>query len=142
MMDPSLSNSMLMGLLNVTEDFSPCTCRLSSLACLIWSADHLRSCCLWCRCCSLAVALSSHSRHNLSLALSRFIGVELHSEKSSVACVTFSRYGSITQRKALAWLCANLKCTCTFASVCSNFLYMAIRTQTDIHTTHLAMQSH
>ena len=32
--------------------------------------------------------LSSRSRHNLSLALSRFIGIELHSEESSVA---FSR---------------------------------------------------
>ena len=36
---------------------------------------------LWRRRCSLAVALSSCSRRNLSLAL---IGVELHSEESSV----------------------------------------------------------
>ena len=43
------------------------------------------SCSLWCRRCSLAVALSSHSRCNLSLTLSRFISVELHGEESCIA---------------------------------------------------------
>ena len=50
--------------------------RLSSLACLTSiCSDHLSSCCLcrWHR--SLAVALSSHSRRNLSVALRRLIGV-------------------------------------------------------------------
>ena len=46
----------------------------------------------WGRCYSLAVALSSHSTRNLSLALSRFIGTELHGEESSVA---FSRSISV-----------------------------------------------
>ena len=46
----------------------------------------------WGRRCSLAVALSSHSTSNLSLALSRFIAVELHSEESSVA---FNRFISV-----------------------------------------------
>ena len=68
---------------------SPCTCRLSSLGCLTSvHSDHLPSCSLWRRHCSLAIALSSCSRCSLSLALSRFIGVELHGEESSVA---FSR---------------------------------------------------
>jgi len=45
-MDPSLSNSTLMDLLNATEDSSPCMCRLSSLACLtylglLWSLFSL-----------------------------------------------------------------------------------------------------
>ena len=65
------------------------TCRLSSLACLTSvCSDRLHFCFLWPRCCSVAVALSSRSRCNLSLALSRFICVELHGEESSVA---FSR---------------------------------------------------
>ena len=66
-----------------------CTRRLSSLACLtLVCSDRLRSCSPWRRYCSLAVLLSSRSRHNLSLTLSRFMGVELHSEEFSVA---FSR---------------------------------------------------
>jgi len=36
----------------------------------------------------LALALQSRSRHNLSLALCRFIGIELHSGESSIV---FSR---------------------------------------------------
>ena len=66
-----------------------CTCCLSSLACLTSvCSDLLRSWSLWRQCYSLAVALSSRSRHNLSLALSRFISVELHGEESSAV---FSR---------------------------------------------------
>ena len=63
------------------------TCRLSSLAFLTSvCSDLLHSCYLWRRC-SLAVALSSHSRCNLSFALSRFIGIELHGEESSVTFI-------------------------------------------------------
>ena len=86
--NPSLSNSMPMDLLNATEDSSP-RMSLSSLACLTSvCSDRLLSCSLWCRRCSLAVALSSRSRCNLSLTLSRFIGVELHGEESSVASIS------------------------------------------------------
>ena len=71
-MDPSLSNSMPMDL--QTEDSSPCTHHLSSLSCLTSvCSDRLRSCCLWSRHCSLAVALSSRSRHNLSAPSYPFI---------------------------------------------------------------------
>ena len=35
MTDPSLSNSMLMDLLNATQDSSPSTHRISSLACAL-----------------------------------------------------------------------------------------------------------
>ena len=77
-MVPSLSNSKPMDLLNVTDSSSPCTSHLSSLACLTSvHSDCLPSCSLWHQHYSLAVALSSRSRCNLSLALSRFIGVEL-----------------------------------------------------------------
>ena len=70
--------------LNAT-DSSSCTLRLSSLASLTSvRSDRLPSCSLWRRR-SLAVALSSRSRRNLSLALSRFISVELHGEESFVA---------------------------------------------------------
>ena len=75
---------------DATEDSALCTRCLSRLACLtLVCSDRLRSCSPWRRYCSLAVLLSSRSRHNLSLALSRFIGVELHSEESSVE---FSRF--------------------------------------------------
>ena len=84
MMDPSLSNSTPMDPLNTT-DSSPCTLHLSSLASLTSvRSDRLPFCSLWHRCCSLAVALSSHSRRNLSLALSRLISVGLHGEESFV----------------------------------------------------------
>ena len=88
-MDPSLANSTQMDLLNATKDYSLCTHRLSSLACLtsVFS-DRLRSCSSpWHRRCSPAYPflLSRVSRRNLSLALSRFIGIELHGEKFSVA---------------------------------------------------------
>jgi len=73
------------GSLNTT-DSSPCTLCLSSLAYLTSvHSDRLPSCSLWRRRWSLAVALSSRSRRNLSLALSRFISVDLHSEESFVA---------------------------------------------------------
>ena len=63
-MDPSLSNSMPMDPLNVT-DSSPCKRRLSSLACLTSvRSDRLPSCSLWWRRCNLAVALSSRSRRD------------------------------------------------------------------------------
>ena len=88
LMDPSLSSSTLMDLLNATEYSSPCMFRLSSLASLTSVSDCLRSCSLWCQHCSLAVALSSHSRRNLSLRFSRFNGVELDGESS----VTFSTF--------------------------------------------------
>ena len=140
-MDPSLSNSTLMDLLNVTEDSSPYVHHLASLACLtsVWS-DLLRSWSLWHRCCSSPF---SRSRHNPSLALSRFIGVELHGEKTPV---TFSRSigveldseGSIKStynehykfefRRALAlvqiW---NVR-------IRLNFWYMATRTYMYVHT--------
>ena len=62
------------------------TCCLSNLACLTSvCSDLLHSWSLLCRRCSLAVTLFSRLRHNLSLSFSRFIGVELHSEESSVA---------------------------------------------------------
>ena len=63
-------------------------CRQSSLACLTSVCSNLLcSWSLWRQCCSLAVALSSRSRRNLFLALSRFIGVELHGEESFVLCM-------------------------------------------------------
>ena len=87
-MDPSLFNSTPMDPLNVT-DSSHCTRCLSGLACLTSvHSDCLPSCSLWHQCCSLAVALSSCSRRNFSLAFSRFIGIQLHGEESSI---TFSK---------------------------------------------------
>ena len=84
-MDPSLSNSTPMDLLNVTED-SQCTHHLSSLACItLVCSDHLCSCSLSRWPCNLAVALSSQSKRNLFLTLSRFISVELDSEGSIVS---------------------------------------------------------
>ena len=85
-MDTSLSNYTLMDLLNTT-DSSPCTLRLSSLACFI-SVRSDRLPVLLRRRCSLAVLLSlslQTPRGNLSLAISRFISVELHGEDSFVA---------------------------------------------------------
>ena len=110
-MDPSLSNSTPMDPLNMT-DSSPCTFHLSSLACCLTSvlSDRLPSCSL------LVPALQSSSspflslqtpRGNLSVAISRFISVELHGEES------FST-------------CAKLKCTCTFVSVRSIFIKYSV----------------
>ena len=63
---------------------------LSSLACFTSAcsacSDRLHSRSLWRQRCSLAVALSFRFRHNLSLALSRSIGIELGSEES-IICV-------------------------------------------------------
>ena len=68
----------------IVIDSSPCMLRLSSLASLTSvHSDHLPSCSLWHWRWSLAVALSSPSRRNLSCAL-RFINVELHGEESFV----------------------------------------------------------
>ena len=75
-MDPSISNTTPMDPLNMT-DSTPCTLRQSSLASLTSArSDRLPSCSLWRRRCSLAVALSSRFRRNLSLS------VELHGEES------------------------------------------------------------
>ena len=87
-MDLSLFNSTPMDPLNVT-DSSHCTRCLLGLACLTSvHSDCLPSCSLWRQCCSLAVALSSCSRRNFSLAFSIFIGIQLHGEESSI---TFSK---------------------------------------------------
>ena len=83
---------------------------------------------------------SSRSRHNLSLTLSRLIGVELHSEESSVA---FSRSigmeldseGSIMSTWTGTGIlksfstCANLKCT----HAIQRFRYIATCEQASIH---------
>ena len=60
-------------------------CSLTSVGFTQARPNRLHSCCLWRRRCSLAVALSSRFRRNLSVALRRSIGVELHSEESSVS---------------------------------------------------------
>ena len=47
-MDTSLSNSILMELLNLTEDSSLCMCHLSSLSFFTSvCSDHLHSCSVW-----------------------------------------------------------------------------------------------
>ena len=130
-MDPSLYNSTPIDILNATEDSSPCTHHLSSLACLTSARSNcICSCSLWCQCCSLAIAFSFHSRRYLSLALSRFISVELHSEKYSVVFIAqnFST-------------CANLKCTCTFFCLFNlNFLCLTTHTRKDMHTYTRVLQ--
>ena len=104
--------------LNAT-DSSPCTRHpiKPSLSYLgpLWSPSFLFS---------LAPALQSRSRRNLSLALSRFIGVDLHGEESSVAIHRTERFST----------CANLKCTLpSFLFVQLKFLVYG-HTHTDRHT--------
>ena len=130
MMDSSLSNFTLMNPLN-TMDSSPCTLRLSSLASLtLVCSDCLPSCSL-CRRRSLAVALSSHSRHNLSLALSRLISVELHGEEPFVA-QNIKKFQHVYKFEMHVYLC--------FCSFNLNFRYMASCTYTDIHTYTRVLQ--
>ena len=69
--------------------------------------------------CSLAVALSSCFRCNLSLTLSRFISVELHGEESFVA-QTFQHVCKFEMHVYLRFCSFNL-----------NFRYMASRTYVD-----------
>ena len=125
MMDPSLFNSTPIDPLNTTDSLL-CTCRLSNLACLtLVLSDCLPSCSLWRRCCSLAVALSSRSRRNLSLS---FISVELHGEESFVA----------QNIKKLQHMCKfKMHVYLRFHSFNLNFRYLASCTQTDIHTAYL-----
>ena len=62
-MDPSLSNSMMMDPLNVT-DSSPCTRRLSSLACLtLVRCNRLPSCSLWFRKENIGLQQLTYHRH-------------------------------------------------------------------------------
>ena len=76
---------------------------------------------------SSALALQSRSRRNLSLALSRFIGVELHSEESSVM---------IHRTESFKHVCKFEMYTCipSFRSFSLKFWYIATRKQTDRHT--------
>ena len=77
-MDPSLSNSMPMDPLNarlLTVYVSSIKPSLPYLGPL-WSPSFLFS---------LAPALQSRSRCNLSFTLSKFISIELHGEESSIA---------------------------------------------------------
>ena len=87
---------------------------------------------------SLVLALQSRSRHNLSLPLSRFMGVELHGEESSIAIYC-------TELKSFS-MCANLKCTCTFVPVHSIWIFSIwphTNRQTDRRTyTHVLQCSH
>ena len=73
---------------------------------------------------SLVPALQSHSRCNLSLALSRLIGV-----KSSVAIHRTEHFSA----------CANLKCRCTFVSVRSIQIF-SIWPQANRHTYACVLQ--
>ena len=92
-------------------------------------SDRLPSCSLWRRRCSLAVALSYRSRRNLSLALSRFISIELHSEESFVT-QKFQYVCKFEMQVYLHFCLSNL-----------NFrIWPHVHTQTDIHT-RLAMLS-
>ena len=97
-MEPSLSNSTLMAPLNTTES-SLCTLCLSSLGCLtLVRSDRLPSCSLWRWRCSLAVALSSHSRRSRcpeAICLS-------HSVDSSALSYTVRSPSSHRTLKALA----------------------------------------
>ena len=76
---------------------------------------------------SLAPALQSHSRRNLSLALSRFIDVELHSEESSVAIHHTESFKHVCKFEMYA-------CIPLFRSFNLKFRYIATRKQTDRHT--------
>ena len=122
MMYPSLCNFTLMDPLNTT-DSSPCTCHLSSLACLtLVHSDRLPSCSLW----RLHRSLTPDG--NLSLALSRLIGIELHGEEFSSVMILRRDPSHRTFRT-----CANLKCTCTLPL----FPFVQFKyghTQTDRHT--------
>ena len=122
MMDPSLSNSTLMDLLNAT-DSSPCTCRLSSLACLnSVPSDHLPSCSLWHRRCSLVPDTFCLQHFVDSLVLSYTLSLSV--DPSHRTLKSFST-------------CANLKCTCTFVSVQFTFLvyvHTYADRQTYVHT--------
>ena len=114
---PLLSNSTLMDPLNVTNS-SPCTCHLSSLACLTSvCSDCLPSCSLWCQRCSLAPD---------AICLS-------HSVDSSALSYTVRSLSlrSIAQNK-------NLYHICKFEMYVE--LEFSTRKQTDLHT-RLAMQS-
>ena len=103
-MDPSLSNSTPMDSLNAT-DSSPGTGRLSSLACLTSvRSDHLPSCSLWCRCCSLAPNAICLSHSVDSSALSYTVRSPPSRSIAQNILKSFST-------------CTNLKCTCTFVSV-------------------------
>ena len=116
-MDPSLSNSTPMDPLNTT-DSSPCMLRLSSLASITSvRSDYLPSCSLWRRRCSLAVALSSCSKCNLSL-----VSVELHGEESFVA----QNFQHVCKFEMHVYLC--------FRLFNLNFRYMTSRTYADRHT--------
>ena len=85
-------------------------------------SDRLPFCSLWHRRCSLAVALSYRSRRNLSLALSRFISIELHSEESFVT-QKFQYVCKFEMQVYLRFCLSNL-----------NFRYMTSRTYADRHT--------
>ena len=126
------------------EDSSPCICRLSRPASLISvCSDCLRFCSLWHQHCSLAVALSTCSRRNLSLAHSRLIGVELHGEESSVAFsrsigVEFDSEGSIMSTctehyfEELQHVCNFEMHVYTFVSIHSIYIF-SIWPHKDIH---------
>ena len=124
-MDTSLSNYTLMDLLNTT-DSSPCTLRLSSLACFI-SVRSDRLLFLLRRRCSLAVPLSSRSRRPeaiLSLAISRFISDELHGEESFVAENIKSLlsgtilYGNRIRTRRVGPYCACVEWSCITSYLC------------------------
>ena len=105
-MDASLSNSTPMDPLNVITVYA------SSIKPSLPYLGPLRSASFLF---SLALALQSCSRRNLSFALSRFIGVELHGEESSIAIHRTERFNLA---RVQIW-----NAQCTYAD-----------RQTDVHT--------
>ena len=139
-MDPSQSNSMPMGLLSVTEDSSPCTRHLSSLACLTSvCSDRLYSWSFWCQHCSLASSSPFLLLQKWSLSHSVDSSALSYTVRSPVAFSWFIGVEFTEHKFWRGFACAQIW-NIRIRSFNLNLRYMATRKQTYIHTC-LAMQS-